>query len=129
MEQETTLKEILNALKLHGEHMDEKMDDMEKRFDKKFDDMDKKFDTKIDDLEEKFDNKFEDMNKKFDTKIDGLNTKMDEGFKQVNQRFDRSGKKADGIRVDLTETRETTDFILSKTAQHEKKLHELTNQY
>jgi len=117
MEQETTLQEILNALKLHGEHMDKKMDDM-----------DRKFDTKIDNLEKRFDRKFEDMNKKFDTKIDDLNTKMDEGFKQVNQRFDRSGKKADGIRADLTETQETTDFVLSKTAQHEKKLHELTNQ-
>ncbi|MGJ9457393.1 hypothetical protein [Oceanobacillus sp. CF4.6] len=96
MEQETILKEILNALKLHGEHMD-----------KRFDEMDKKFDKRLDDL----------------------NSKMDEGFTKVNQRFDRLEKKVEGNRVELTETQETTDFILSKTAQHEKKLRQLSDQH
>ena len=54
---------------------------------------------------------------------------MDEGFTQVNRRFDRSYKKIDGIRVELTETQETTDYILSKTAQHEKKLRQLSDQH
>jgi hypothetical protein len=82
MEQETILKEILHALKLHSEEMDRK--------------------------------------------FDAMNSKMDERFNQMDKRFDRLEKKVDGNRVELTETQETTDFILSKTAQHEKKLRELS---
>ena len=59
---------------------------------------------------EQIDNRFEQLESKFD------------------QRFDRLEKKVDGIRVELTETQETTDFMLSKTAQHEKKLRQLSEQ-
>lgn len=66
----------------------------------------------------------EDVDKKFDA----INLKMEQRFDQMEQRFDRLEKKVDGIRVDLTETQETTDFLLSKTAQHEKKLREISQQ-
>ena len=77
MEQETMLKEILNALKLHSEHMDQKF------------------------------------------------KKVDERFDRIEGRLDRMEKKMDGVRVELTETQETVDFISVKTLQHEKKLREL----
>jgi len=77
VEQETMLKEILNALKLHSEHMDQKF------------------------------------------------KKVDERFDRIEGRLDRMEKKMDGVRVELTETQETVDFISVKTLQHEKKLREL----
>ncbi len=50
---------------------------------------------------------------------------MDEGFANVDEQLDRLGKKQDGLRVELTETKETVDFLLTKTTQHERKLHQL----
>ncbi|MFB4474237.1 hypothetical protein ACDI16_15125, partial [Oceanobacillus caeni] len=70
MEQETVLKEILHALKVHS-----------KQIEKRFDEMNSKIDNSIFDLESK-----------------------------MNNRFDRLEKKVDGIRVELTETQETTDY-------------------
>ncbi|MBT2216023.1 hypothetical protein KK120_09340 [Virgibacillus dakarensis] len=61
------------------------------------------------------------MNEKMDNMRIELESKMDKGF-------DRLGKKVDGIRLELTETQETTDYVLSKTAQHEKKLRRLSEQ-
>ncbi|PMC36641.1 hypothetical protein CJ195_14495 [Bacillus sp. UMB0899] len=91
MEQETMLKEILNALKLHSEHMDQKFKKVDERF-------------------ERIDERFE---------------KIDERFDRIEGRLDRMEKKMDGVRVELTETQETVDFISVKTLQHEKKLREL----
>ncbi|GGB58580.1 hypothetical protein GCM10011409_40060 [Lentibacillus populi] len=88
MEQETMLKEILHALQLHSEHVD---------------------------------NKFDQMSDKMDNMRSELDTKMDRGF-------NRLGKKIDGIRVELTETQETTDYLLSKTARHQKKLRQFSEQ-
>lgn len=98
MEQETLLKEILHAFKLHSEKIDRKLDTMK------------------DDLESKMDN----------MKIE-LEFKMDSGFANMDERLKRLEKKQDGMRVELTETKETTDFLLNKTAQHERKLHQLNN--
>ncbi|KPH71341.1 MULTISPECIES: hypothetical protein [Bacillaceae] len=88
MEQETILKEILHALKIHSDQIEKKLDA---------------------------------LNSKIDNSIFDLETKM-------NNRFDRLEKKVDGIRVELTETQETTDYLLSKNAQHERKLRELSKQ-
>ncbi|WP_067725072.1 hypothetical protein [Oceanobacillus damuensis] len=99
MEQETVLKEVLNAFKLHANHIDEKMDTMRS------------------DLESKMDNMKSE-----------LETKMDKGFAEVNQKIDHLGKKVDGLRVELTETQETVDFSASKVVQHEKKLRQLNMQ-
>ncbi|MCJ7841750.1 hypothetical protein MUB24_12745 [Lederbergia sp. NSJ-179] len=94
MEQETILKEILNALKLHAEHMDQRF--------------------------EKIDQKFEQIDQRFE--------QIDQRFKQMDKRFDRLEKKVDGVRLDVTDTQKTTNFLLSKVAQHEEKLLELTLQ-
>jgi len=98
--EQSALKEILNALKLHSGHIDKKLSEMENRFDNKLGAMENRFDNKLDAMEEG-------MNKRFD---------------QIDVRFDRLEKKVDGMRVELTETQENVDYLLSKNAQHEKKL-------
>ncbi|WP_088052432.1 hypothetical protein [Virgibacillus dakarensis] len=70
-------------------------------------------------MNEKMDNMKNELESKMGTMIKELDSKMDKGF-------DRLGKKVDGIRVELTETQETTDYLLSKTAQHEKKLRQFS---
>lgn len=98
MEQETMLKEILHALKIHSEEIEKKFDVLN---------------SKMNNFETRMDN--------FESRIDNLESTM-------NNRFDRLEKKVDGIRVELTETQETTDYLLSKNAQHERKLRELSRQ-
>ncbi|OAS85820.1 MULTISPECIES: hypothetical protein [Metabacillus] len=54
MEQETMLKEILNALKIHSDHMDQKF----KKADERFEQVDKRFDNiddRLDRIEKKKD--------------------------------------------------------------------------
>lgn len=82
MNEETMLTEILNALKMHGEQIEQRFNEMDAKFEKRFDDMD--------------------------------------------QRFDRLEKKVDGIRADLTDTQEITNFLLSRSAKHEEKIRNLT---
>lgn len=117
MEQETILKEILNTLNMYCENTDRKFEIMEKKFDKRFGAIDQKFES---------------MNERFESiekKLDEMNIKMDKGFAGFNQRLDRSAKKNDGMRVELTETQETTDFVLSKIAQHEQRFRQLAAQH
>ncbi len=105
MEQETMLKEILNAFRLHAEHIDQRFEKIDQRFEM------------IDQRFEKIDQRFEQMELKFE--------QMD---KRMDQRFDRLEKKVDGLRMDLTDTQKTTNFLLGKVTQHEEKLLELSLQ-
>ncbi|MBM4761768.1 hypothetical protein [Bacillus sp. B15-48] len=89
------LHEILNALKLHSEHIDKKIEGL-------------KFDL--------------------DKRLDSMNHRLDSMENRMDTRFDRLEKKVDGIRVDLSETQETVNFLSSKYAQHEKKIQGLMNQ-
>ncbi|MBO0992750.1 hypothetical protein [Bacillus sp. SD088] len=88
MEQETMLKEILHAFKLHAEHIDQGFEQIDKRF-----------------------------------------GQMEKRFEQMDKRFDRLEKKGDGVRLDLTDTQKTTNFLLGKVAHHEEKLLELSLQH
>ncbi|WP_068672212.1 hypothetical protein [Oceanobacillus sp. Castelsardo] len=112
MEQETILKEILHALNIHSEQIEKKFDVLNSKMNNLESRMDN-FESRMNNLESRMDN--------FESRIDNLESKMD-------NRFDRLEKKVDGIRVELTETQETTDYLLSKTAQHERKLRELSKQ-
>ncbi|WP_179134488.1 hypothetical protein [Oceanobacillus timonensis] len=96
MEQETMLKEIPQAFKLHSQHIDTKFEHIDQRF-------------------EKMDERLEQVDSKMDNMRIELEARMDQGFEHL-------GKKIDGVRADLTETQNTADFLLDKTAQHEKKL-------
>ena len=99
MEQETILKEILQAFKLYSEKNDEKLDVLKNGLESRMDSM----------------------------RVE-LESKMDSGFNQVYERLDRLEKKFDGMRVEITANKETIDFVLNKTAQHERKLQQLMNQ-
>lgn len=145
MEQETILREILSTLKAYGKDTDQKflnledslekkmntnMDERINQFEKKFDDkmgqrfnqFEKKFDEKMDQRFNQFEKK---MDKRFTQTEERLENRMDKGFASVNERIDQLGIKLDGTRVELTEVQETTDFLLKKVAQHEKKLRNL----
>lgn len=100
------LKQILGALRDHSQKMDKQFDQMNNR---------------VDGVESKLNTRINDLESSMNTRINDLESRMDTGFDQL-------GKKFDGMRVELTETQETTDFVLSKTAQHEKKFHQFTNQ-
>ncbi|SEN02586.1 hypothetical protein SAMN05192533_10889 [Mesobacillus persicus] len=107
--EKSELNEILNALKLHSEHIDKKMDVMKTDLEKRIGSLEGRMGS------------LEGRMGSLEGRMDSLDTKMD-------VRFDRLEKKVDGIRVDLTETQETVNFLSSKYAQHEKKLQTLINQ-
>lgn len=99
MEQKTLLNEILNAFKLHSQDIDQKMDGLKT-----------------------------DLESKMDMLKTDLESKMDEGFNHVDHQISELGKKVDGIRTELNETNENVDYLLSKNAQHEKKLRQISEQ-
>ena len=100
MNEEAMLKEILNALKLHGEQMHKKFAEVDERFVA----MERKCEKKCTEMEEKFEKRFDDMDK----------------------RFYRVGKRVDGMLGRLTDTQEITNFLLSRSAKHEEKIRNLT---
>lgn len=79
MEQETILKEILTALKLHSENVNSRFD---------------QFDNRMDSLEGRMD-KLENRMESLETRVDKLEDKVDAGFAEVNKRLDRHEKKVD----------------------------------
>ena len=109
---EEMLEDILNAIKALDRLMEERFNEMNTKFDKMF----AKMEARFDDMERKFEKRFVDMERKFDKML-----------ADMDHRFDRLEKKVDGFRVDLTDTQEVTDFLLSRTAKHEKKIHNLTS--
>ncbi|WP_047985462.1 hypothetical protein [Ornithinibacillus californiensis] len=117
MEQETILKEILHAVKLHGEHMNKQFVEMDAKFEKKFVEMDEKFEKKFAEMDANFEKRFDEMDEKFEKRFD-----------EMDKRFDRLEKKVDGIRMDLTDTQQTTNYLLKKIADHDNKLLELSQQ-
>lgn len=69
------------------------------------------------------------MNGRFDSlenRMEKLENRVDQLENTMNERFDRLEKKMDGLRVELTETQETVDYLSSKNLQHEKKIRKLT---
>jgi len=144
MEDQTILTQILDTLNTFGKDINQKLTSMENKFNKKFDEIDQKFievDQRFDKMDQKFieidqrfdvmDQKFIEIDQRFDKiekTMDQMNHKIDQGFYNGNQRLDRLNKKSGGMRVELTETQETADFVLTKIAQHEQKLRQLTAQ-
>lgn len=59
------------------------------------------------------------------THAEQMNTKFEQLEKKFDQKFDQLEKKVDGIRMDLTDTQKTTNFLLGKVAQHDDKLLQL----
>ncbi|MUK87745.1 hypothetical protein GMD78_04930 [Ornithinibacillus sp. L9] len=117
MEQETILKEILHVLRSHSDQVNKRFKEMDDRFEKKFEQLDDKFERKFQQMDDKFEKRFVQMEQKFEKKFD-----------HMDKRFDRLEQKVDGIRIDLTDTQKTTNFLLSKVAQHEEKLLQLSEQ-
>ncbi|AIF44523.1 hypothetical protein [Virgibacillus sp. SK37] len=74
--------------------------------------------------------------KQYSGEITGRITELENGMhnmktgleNRMDEHFDRIETKINGVRVELTETQETVDFLSSKTMQHEKKLRKFLNQ-
>lgn len=105
LEQETILNEILATLRDFGEQVDKRFINLENKFDQRFIEQEQKFDQRFNQLE---------------NRMDKLEDKVDKGFASVNGKIDHLIKKTDGTRSDLIDTQETTNFLLSKVAKHEK---------
>lgn len=74
------------------------------------------------------DEKLNNMQQSLERRMDGLEKRVDSLEKRVATGFDRMGKKIDGNRVELDETKETVDYLSNKNLQHERKLRELQSQ-
>lgn len=73
--------------------------------------------TRLDRVDDRFD--------RIEDRLDTLEIRVDTLEKNMNGQFDKLGRKVDGIRVELTETQETLDFVSTKTLKHDKKLRQL----
>lgn len=111
--EQSGIKEILNALELHSKNINQQINQLRVDFEKRFEQVDKRF--------EQVDKRFENVDKRFE-QVDQRFEEMEKRFDRIDERLDRVDKKFDGMRVEITETQETVDFLSSKVIQHEKKL-------
>jgi hypothetical protein len=96
------LQEILNALNLHSKHIDEKLENMEKIIVNRMDEMKVKLEERMDEMKIK------------------LEKRMDARFYRLEKRLERLEKKFDGLRIELTKTQETVDYLPVKVCNMRK---------
>jgi gas vesicle protein len=114
MEQETMLKEILKALELHSDHIHAEMQKMSSQLKAEMQEMGNQLRTEMKEMGSQLRTEMKEM-------VGKLEEKMDE-------RFNRLETKVDSLRIELSETQETVDFLSSKTLQHERKIRKLYRQ-
>ncbi|OAT72608.1 hypothetical protein [Parageobacillus thermoglucosidasius] len=114
MEQETMLKEILKALELHSDHIHVEMQKISSQLRAEMKEMGNQLRTEMKEMGNQLRTEMKEM-------VGKLEEKMDE-------RFNRLETKVDNLRIELSETQETVDFLSSKTLQHERKIRELYRQ-
>jgi predicted RNase H-like nuclease (RuvC/YqgF family) len=103
MEQEAMLKEISKALKLHSGHIHAEIQQMSSQLRAETQEVGNQLRTEMREM------------------VGKLEEKMDKRFNQLET-------KVDSLRIELSETQETVDFLSSKTLQHERKIRELYRQ-
>jgi predicted RNase H-like nuclease (RuvC/YqgF family) len=103
MEQETVLKEILKALELHSGHIHAEIQQMSSQLRAEMQEVGNQLRTEMREM------------------VGKLEEKMDKRFNQLET-------KVDSLRIELSETQETVDFLSSKTLHHERKIRELYRQ-
>jgi gas vesicle protein len=114
MEQETMLKEILKSLELHSDHIHVEMQKISSQLRAEMKEMGNQLRTEMKEMGNQLRTEMKEM-------VGKLEEKMDE-------RFNRLETKVDNLRIELSETQETVDFLSSKTLQHERKIRELYRQ-
>jgi gas vesicle protein len=114
MEQETMLQEILKALELHSDHIHVEMKKISIQMRTEMQEVGNQLRTEIQEMGNQLRTEMQEM-------VGKLKEKMDE-------RFNRLETKVDNLRIELSETQETVDFLSSKTLQHERKIRELYRQ-
>lgn len=114
--EQTILTEIMNALNMHSQQIQNDFRRLEEKFDQKFAEQS----DKITNLEKKMDN-LENRMDRLENRMDSIEIKMDKGFNRLDVKFS-------GMRVELTESQETIDYVATKTLQHEQKLRNMYEQ-
>ena len=109
MEESTILNQILDTLNTFGKKVEQQFKAIDNRFNE--------IHQRLDAVELRLD----EMDKRFDA----TDEKINQGFASINTGLGRLEIKSDSMRVELTETQETTNFLLKKVAQHEKRFLEL----
>ncbi|HHU18658.1 MAG TPA: hypothetical protein GXZ58_00095 [Bacilli bacterium] len=109
MEESTVLNQILDTLNIFGQKVEQQFKTIDNRFNQ--------INQRLDAVELRLD----EMDKRFDA----MDEKIDQGFANINTRLGRQEIKNDSMRVELIETQETTNFLLKKVTQHEKRFLEL----
>ncbi|GFZ87950.1 hypothetical protein GCM10010978_29600 [Compostibacillus humi] len=131
MDNQTLLQEILKAFQLYGERMDKRFEQIDKRFlqiDNRFQQIDVRF-QQIDKRFQQVDNRFQQIDKRFeqmDSKMDKIKNELED---KIEIGFNRLNKKIDGQQEEIADLKETTNFLLSKAAKHEKKLQQLSEHH
>lgn len=123
MEESTILNQILDTLNTFGKKVEQQF----KAIDNRFNEIHQRLDAielRLDAVELRLDAvelRLDEMDKRFDA----TDEKINQGFASINTGLGRLEIKSDSMRVELTETQETTNFLLKKVAQHEKRFLEL----
>jgi chromosome segregation ATPase len=124
LENETVLKEMLHALKLHSEKIDEKLDDMKKEIT----DVRKEMKTEFANVRQEMNTEFANVRHEMNTEFANVRHEMNTEFANVNKKLDFSRERQDGGQAELMETKETIHFLHSKILQHDKLLHKLSHE-
>ncbi|GAA4065617.1 hypothetical protein [Amphibacillus indicireducens] len=116
MEESTVLNQILDTLNIFEQKVEQQFKTIDNRFNQ--------INQRLDAIESRLDAvelRLDEMDKRFDA----MDEKIDQGFANINTRLGRQEIKNDSMRVELIETQETTNFLLKKVTQHEKRFLEL----
>ncbi|ALA71693.1 hypothetical protein GT50_17190 [Geobacillus stearothermophilus 10] len=115
MEGATIVQQILKALDLHSEKIQQQMKEMEDRLRTEIQDTENRLRAEIQDTENRLYAKIRETE-------DRLHQKLMDLEKRTDARFERLETKMNYWRLEWSETQETVDFLARKTLQHERKL-------
>jgi DNA repair exonuclease SbcCD ATPase subunit len=158
MEQETLRKEFFKALRLHPDHistemletidrpkankqetsspssvemqkwnylLQTKIQEISSQLQAEIQELRNQLREEIQETANQLRKEIQEMNSQLRTEMREMVGKLEE---KMDERFNRLETKVDSLRIELSETQETVDFLSSKTLQHERKIRELYRQ-
>lgn len=93
--EQSGIKEILNALKLHSAHFDEKLDKMQSKLENRIESLENRFDN----LESRMDERFD----RIESKLNGLRTELTETQETVDYLAIKSAQHENRLREIIRE--------------------------
>ncbi|MDJ0843473.1 MAG: hypothetical protein AB4057_01400 [Crocosphaera sp.] len=87
---------------------DAKLDKIDEKFESRLDEMDKKFESKLDKIDQKFESKLDEMDRKFESKLDKIDQKFESKFSELDKKFE---SKFDTLQTEVKELKkDVSDF-------------------